>query len=117
MYSGYFHHEIKKNLVNAEEMFISMGYRKSPNDVLVLDEPICPDQVANVSRDCMTAYVECSIMKSMKTNISDMKLSASWQDILKVRESIVGEFSLLINLELLFLRCLCLNVFWGFFVV
>lgn len=92
MYSGYFHHEIKKNLLNAEEMFIAMGYKKNPNEVLVLDEPICQDQVANVSRDCMIAYVECSIMMSLKSSMSEMKLAASWKDILRARETVVGEF-------------------------
>ncbi|KAL5288877.1 SPATA2 family protein [Megaselia abdita] len=90
MYSGYFHHEIKKNLVNAEEMFIAMGYKKTANEVLVLEEPICSDQVANVSRDCMTAYVECQIMKVLKTQISDSNLSATWLDILRARESVIG---------------------------
>lgn len=94
MYSGYFHHEIKKNLVNAEEMFIAMGYKKNANEVLILDEPICQDQVANVSRDCMIAYVECNIMKRLKTAVSEMKLSASWKDILRARESVIGEFFL-----------------------
>uniref|UniRef100_T1H4F1 Uncharacterized protein n=1 Tax=Megaselia scalaris TaxID=36166 RepID=T1H4F1_MEGSC len=57
--------------------------------MLVLNEPICPDQVANVSRDCMTAYIECEIMKKMKTTSSDQKLSATWKDIYLVRENIV----------------------------
>lgn len=93
MYSGYFHHEIKQNLVNAEQMFIAMGYKKSQNEVLVLDEPICSDQVANVSRDCMIAYAECQIMKQLKTDMSDMNMKASWQEILNAREAVTGRFS------------------------
>lgn len=98
MYSGYFHHEIKKNLVNAEQMFIAMGYKKSENEVLVLDEPICSDQVGNVSRDCMIAYVECQIMKVLKTHMNDMNMNASWQEILCARETVSGRFFVLFNL-------------------
>lgn len=61
MYSGYYQHEVKANLVDAERMFEAMGYTLLPNQTLVLDGPICPDQVTNVSRDAMTAYVECQV--------------------------------------------------------
>lgn len=61
MYSGYFMHEVKANLVDAEKMFEAMGYTLMPNHTLVLDGPICPDQVTNVSRDAMTAYAECQV--------------------------------------------------------
>lgn len=47
--------------MNAEKMFEAMGYTLLPNHTLVLDGPICPDQVTNVSRDAMTAYVECQV--------------------------------------------------------
>lgn len=47
-------------------MFEAMGYSLLPNHTLVLDGPICPDQVTNVSRDAMTAYVECQVV-SVKT--------------------------------------------------
>lgn len=57
-YSGFFIHEIKSNLIDPEELFIAMGYKKAANHTLVLDGEICPDQVMNVSRDAMTAYVE-----------------------------------------------------------
>lgn len=61
MYSGYYQHEVKSNLVDAERMFEAMGYTLLPNQTLVLDGPICPDQVTNVSRDAMTAYAECQV--------------------------------------------------------
>lgn len=61
MYSGYYQHEVKANLVDAERMFEAMGYSLLPNQTLILDGPICPDQVTNVSRDAMTAYVECQV--------------------------------------------------------
>lgn len=61
MYSGYYQHEVKANLVNAEKMFEAMGFTLLPNHTLILEGPICPDQVTNVSRDAMTAYVECQV--------------------------------------------------------
>lgn len=63
LYAGYYQHEVKENLVDAEKMFEAMGYTLLPNRTLVLDGPICPDQVTNVSRDAMTAYVECQVNK------------------------------------------------------
>lgn len=61
LYSGYYQHEVKANLVEAEKMFEAMGYTLLPNQTLILEGPICPDQVTNVSRDSMTAYVECQV--------------------------------------------------------
>lgn len=52
---------MKANLVEAEKMFEAMGYTLLPNQTLILEGPICPDQVTNVSRDSMTAYVECQV--------------------------------------------------------
>lgn len=65
MYSGYYHHEVSANLVDAQKMFEAMGYTLLPsNHKLILEGPICPDQVTNVSRDAMTAYVECQVLSS-----------------------------------------------------
>lgn len=61
MYSGFYQHEIAANLVNAEKLFQAMGYQLMPNKTLILDGPICPDQVMNVARDAITAYVECQV--------------------------------------------------------
>lgn len=55
-------HEVKANLVDAEKMFEAMGYTLLPNHAMILDGPICPDQVTNVSRDAMTAYAECQVL-------------------------------------------------------
>lgn len=63
MFSGFYQHEIKNNLMDAEQLFIAMGYTLMPNQMLILEGPICPDQVTNVSRDAMTAYVECQVSK------------------------------------------------------
>lgn len=52
------------NLVDAEKMFQAMGYNYLPNQTLILEGPICPDQVTNVSRDAMTAFVECQVLFS-----------------------------------------------------
>lgn len=67
MYSGYYQHEVKANLIDAQKMFEAMGYTLLPNQTLVLDGPICPDQVTNVSRDAMTAYVECQVNTNIRT--------------------------------------------------
>lgn len=66
MFSGYYQHEVKANLIGAEKLFEAMGYTLLPNQTLILDGPICPDQVTNVSRDAMTAYVECQVSEFIK---------------------------------------------------
>lgn len=67
MYSGYYQYEVSANLVGAEKLFEAMGYTLLPDQTLVLDGPICPDQVTNVSRDAMTAYVECQVNERTTT--------------------------------------------------
>lgn len=61
MYSGFYQHEVEANLVDAVKMFEAMGYTRKDNVTLVLNGNICADQVANVSRDAMAAYVECNV--------------------------------------------------------
>uniref|UniRef100_A0A1Q3FGY2 Putative transcription factor mef2a n=1 Tax=Culex tarsalis TaxID=7177 RepID=A0A1Q3FGY2_CULTA len=86
MYSGFYQHEIAANLVGAEALFEQMGYKTLPNKTLVLDGPICPDRVTNVSRDAITATVECQIMKEIFAQLTDMKLAVNWSDIYSFRE-------------------------------
>ncbi|EDS34704.1 conserved hypothetical protein [Culex quinquefasciatus] len=86
MYSGFYQHEIAANLVGAEALFEQMGYKTLPNKTLVLDGPICPDRVTNVSRDAITATVECQIMKKICAQLTDMKLAVNWSDIYSFRE-------------------------------
>lgn len=93
MYSGFYQHEIKNNLVDAEKLFIAMGYKLLPNETLVLEGPICPDQVTNVSRDALTAFVECQIMKQVNAELSSMGLATSWMDIYSFRECHIGDSS------------------------
>ena len=92
MYSGFYQHEIKSNLIDAEKLFKAMGYRQLPNQLLVLDGPICPDQVTNVSRDGMAAYVECQIMKHILNGLKALQISCSWSEILNFREAHICEF-------------------------
>lgn len=61
MYSGFYQHEVEANLVDAVKMFEAMGYTRKDNVTLMLNGNICADQVANVSRDAMAAYVECNV--------------------------------------------------------
>lgn len=87
MYSGFYQHEIAANLIGAEVLFEEMGYRTMPNQTMVLEEPICPDRVTNVSRDALTANVECRIMKKIYHGLSEMSLRVNWCDIYNFRES------------------------------
>lgn len=48
-------------------MFEAMGYIMMSDHTLSLDGSICPDRVTNVSRDAMTAYVECQVMMKLNT--------------------------------------------------
>ena len=93
MYSGFYQHEIKNNLMDAEKLFIAMGYKLLPNQTLVLDGPICPDQVTNVSRDALTAFVECQIMKQVSADLSSIGLATSWLEIFNFRECHIGDSS------------------------
>ncbi|XP_030368986.1 protein tamozhennic [Scaptodrosophila lebanonensis] len=89
-YSGTFQHEVKSNLLDADKLFIAMGYRRTAEDTFVLDGPICPDQVTNVSRDAMAAYVECQIMKHIYAGLAAAGFTCSWLDIFLYRERHVG---------------------------
>ncbi|XP_064544193.1 protein tamozhennic [Drosophila montana] len=89
-YSGSFQHNVESNLIDAERLFLAMGYRRISEDTFVLEGPICPDQVTNVSRDAMAAYVECQIMKHIYAGLSAAGYSCSWQDIFHYRERHVG---------------------------
>lgn len=91
MYSGFFIHEIKSNLVDPEELFVAMGYKKTANHELVLDGEICPDQVMNMSRDAMTAYTECKILNRIHAELTGTyQIHCSWADIFNYRETYTG---------------------------
>lgn len=89
-YSGSYQHEVESNLIDADKLFLAMGYHRIAEDTFVLEGPICPDQVTNVSRDAMTAYVECQIMKHIYAGLSAAGFTCSWQDIFHYRERHVG---------------------------
>lgn len=79
--------------MDAEKLFIAMGYKLLPNQTLVLDGPICPDQVTNVSRDALTAYVECQIMKQINAELATQGVATSWMEIFNFRECHIGDSS------------------------
>lgn len=90
-YSGFFVHEIKSNLIDPEELFVAMGYKKTANHELILDGEICPDQVMNMSRDAMTAYTECKILNRIHSELTKTyNINCSWLDIFNYRESHTG---------------------------
>lgn len=120
MYSGYYQYEVNANLVGAEKLFEAMGYTLLPDQTLVLDGPICPDQVTNVSRDAMAAYVECQvklicsgqtgfegnfyfrnffstvylqIMKQIFLGLTTLQYQTTWQEIFRYREMHIGSFA------------------------
>lgn len=66
MYCGFYKHEIEANLVGAESMFEAMGYKYVGDGILILDGPVCPDRVTQVSLDSLVAYVECQVGFCMK---------------------------------------------------
>uniref|UniRef100_A0A6B2EER4 Protein tamozhennic-like isoform x1 n=1 Tax=Phlebotomus kandelakii TaxID=1109342 RepID=A0A6B2EER4_9DIPT len=97
MYSGFYYHEIQSNLVDSEKIFEAMGYKILPNGTLVLDGPICPDQVTNVSRDALAAFVECQILKQIFSGLTAMQVSSNWIDIFNFRSMHTGTPEQVIN--------------------
>ncbi|XP_001809413.1 protein tamozhennic [Tribolium castaneum] len=85
-YCGFYKHQIEANLVGAEIMFEVMGYRNLSNGVMVLEGPICPDTVTNVSKDCLIAYVECQILKHIWEEISPT-FKITWLEVLEFRKA------------------------------
>ncbi|KAK2577266.1 hypothetical protein KPH14_003404 [Odynerus spinipes] len=88
-YSGYYKHEVQANLIGAELMFEQMGYKHAGREVLVLEGPIDPDKVTNVSRDAIVAFVECQILKQIWECVSK-NYTISWLEVLEFRENHVG---------------------------
>lgn len=86
-YSGFYQQEIHSQLVDAERMFKEMGYKSQSNDTLVLKGTLCKDQVSNVSRDALAAYVECQIMSEVFSGLMQLQCTPpSHADIFAVRE-------------------------------
>ncbi|KAH8261517.1 hypothetical protein KR044_010545 [Drosophila immigrans] len=89
-YSGSYQHDVESNLLDADKLFVAMGYRRSAEDTFVLEGPICPDQVTNVARDAMAAYVECQIMKYIYAGLQASGFNCTWQEIFHYRERHIG---------------------------
>lgn len=81
-YCGFYKHQIEANLLGAERMFEAMGYKHVGNGILELDGPICPDAITNVSQDCLIAYVECQILKTIWEGVATI----SWLDVFEFRK-------------------------------
>ncbi|XP_015179595.1 PREDICTED: uncharacterized protein LOC107068067 isoform X1 [Polistes dominula] len=88
-YSGFYKHEVQANLIGGELMFEQMGYKHAAREVLVLEGPIDPDKVTNVSRDAIVAFVECQILKQIWECVSK-NYTVSWLEVLEFRENHVG---------------------------
>ncbi|XP_047358637.1 uncharacterized protein LOC124952589 isoform X1 [Vespa velutina] len=89
IYSGFYKYEVQANLIGAELMFEQMGYKHAGREVLVLEGPIDPDKVTNVSRDAIVAFVECQILKQIWESVSK-NYTISWLEVLEFRENHVG---------------------------
>nr|XP_022911897.1 uncharacterized protein LOC111422872 [Onthophagus taurus] len=86
-YSGFYKHQIESNLVGAEIMFEAMGYKHAGNGIMVLEGPICPDRVTNVSQDSLVAYVECQILKEIWEEVCASSYKITWLEVLEFRET------------------------------
>ncbi|XP_026461438.1 protein tamozhennic isoform X2 [Ctenocephalides felis] len=89
LYCGFYKHEIEENLVGAEIIFEAMGYKRVDGSTLLLEGPICPDQVAHVSRDSLVAFVECEILKNIWETVSAV-CNIKWLEALQFREVHIG---------------------------
>nr|CAD7454700.1 unnamed protein product [Timema tahoe] len=86
MFGGFYTHEIDSNLVGAERMLMAMGYKLTSQMTMMLEGPIDPDRVSNVSRDSLVAFVECQMLKSIWEEISS-RFNCSWLEVLEFREN------------------------------
>nr|CAH7714594.1 unnamed protein product [Callosobruchus chinensis] len=84
-YCGFYKHQVEANLVGAELLFESMGYKRDRDGIFVLSGPICPDRVSAVSRDCLIAYVECQILKIIWEELSSACMNTTWLEVLEYR--------------------------------
>ncbi|KDR22028.1 Protein tamozhennic [Zootermopsis nevadensis] len=89
LFCGFYKHEIEANLAGAEMMLQAMGYKHAGQTIMVLDGPIDPDRVSNVSRDSLMAFVECQLLKNIWEEVSYC-FNCSWLEVLEFRENHVG---------------------------
>ncbi|KAL1129972.1 hypothetical protein AAG570_012916, partial [Ranatra chinensis] len=89
-YSGFYKHHVEGSLVGGEIMLEMMGYRHSGNSSMILEGPVDPDRVANVSKDSIVALVECQIMRSIYGDLVKAVGDCSWLEVLQYRETHVG---------------------------
>lgn len=89
MYCGFYKHQIEANLVGAEVMFETMGYKHAGDGILILEGPICPDRVQSVSKDSLIAYVECQILKVIWEEVSTFCTNITWNDLVEFRKTYI----------------------------
>ncbi|KAJ2948634.1 hypothetical protein O0L34_g7889 [Tuta absoluta] len=85
LYCGYYKHEIEANMVGAETLLHTMGYKSMGHGRLSLLAPVCPDMVAAVSRDAIIAHAECQIMSQIWESVWSSGVRVSWADVARER--------------------------------
>ncbi|XP_068620079.1 uncharacterized protein tamo [Battus philenor] len=92
LYSGFYKHEVEANMVGAETLLQTMGYRADDRFAgrLQLDGPACPDMVAAVSRDALIAHCECQIMSQVWEEVVGRGVRVSWADVARHRATHAG---------------------------
>lgn len=85
LYCGYFKHEVEANMVGAEILLEAMGYKSVGSGRMVLEDPICPDMVAAVSRDAIIAQCESQIMSHIWEAVWSSGSRVSWGEVARER--------------------------------
>lgn len=98
-YSGYFQHEVQKNLMKPEQIFLAMGYVIGPDNTLVMPGNVCPDQLQGVAYDALIAISEYKIIKRILKNLIAKKgIDISLDVILEIREKYTGSIDDIIDI-------------------
>ena len=82
-FCGYFRRTIDSILVNYEKIFELLGfaYDKSTNIYKLIEIPIDPDKVSEISLECLVAIVECKIMANIYNLVKSKFPDISWTDV------------------------------------
>jgi len=97
MYSGFYKHNVECCLIGGDVLLQMMGYRPINSSIMILEGPVDPDRVANVSKDSIMALVECQIMGTVYGELVKSGSSCTWLDVLQYRENHIANCEQAIN--------------------